>query len=353
MGHDPLAPFDAVLLLSFGGPEGPDEVMPFLEHVTRGRGIPRDRLELVAEHYRGFGGVSPINAQNRALLAALEPALRASGSRLPLYWGNRNSAPWLRTVAEGMVGAGVRKPVVLVTSAYSSYSGCRQYREDLAAAFDGLAVDVAKVAQYYDAEGFIEANADAVHEALRALPSASRIVFVTHSIPVTADAARYTAQHAAVAEEVSRRVALRRNAPVLEWQLSYCSRSGAPGQSWLEPDINETLRALAAQGVHDVVVSPIGFVSDHMEVKFDLDTEALTTAQSLGMRMQRAATAGTHPAFVQVLVDLLIERAREESGSVARAARVPLPAPHALAVCAVDCCPNPRAARPALCGADA
>ncbi len=351
MSADPLAPFDAVLLLSFGGPEGPAEVMPFLEQITRGRGIPRDRLEVVAEHYQGFGGVSPINGQNRELLAALEPRLRAIGSSLPLYWGNRNSTPWLREVAVAMVDAGVRRPLVLVTSAYSSYSGCRQYREDLAAAFDGLDVHVGKVAQYYDADGFIAANTEAVDEALQALPTAARIVFVTHSIPVTADAARYAAQHEAVAGEIVRRIGATRGNDAPQWQLAYCSRSGAPGQPWLEPDINDSLRSLAAQGVTDVVVAPIGFVSDHMEVKFDLDTEAAATAAGLRMRMQRAGTAGTRPAFVQGLMDLLVERAAEERGSTGRPARLALDAPHAVARCAANCCPNPRAARPSLCEA--
>lgn len=351
MVSDPLAPFDAVLLLSFGGPEGPDEVMPFLEHVTRGRGIPRDRLELVAEHYQGFGGVSPINAQNRALLAALEPALRATGSTLPLHWGNRNSAPWLRDVAVSMADAGIRRPLVLLTSAYSSYSGCRQYREDLAVAFEGLGMEVAKVAQYFDAEGFIAANTEAVDDALRALPSASRIVFVTHSIPITADAERYAAQHESVAGEVVRRIAEAHGATPAAWELAYCSRSGAPGQPWLEPDINDRLRELAAQGVMDVVVAPIGFVSDHMEVKFDLDTEAAATAQALGVRMQRADTAGTHHIFVQGLVELLLDRAAEERGVTERRARVAMSVRPATSICPADCCPNPRAVRPALCQA--
>ncbi len=353
MANDLLAPFDAVLLLSFGGPEGPDEVMPFLEHVTRGRGIPRERLELVAEHYLGFGGVSPINAQNRALLAALGTALRERGSALPLFWGNRNSAPWLGEVATAMVAAGARRPLVLVTSAYSSYSGCRQYREDLAAAFAGLDVEVAKVAQYYDAEGFIVANTEAVDDALTALPSASRIIFVTHSVPITADAERYVAQHETVAREILRRIAEGRGGGLPDWELAYCSRSGAPGQPWLDPDINDRLRELSAQGVTDVVVAPIGFVSDHMEVKFDLDTEAAATALGLGMRMQRAATAGTHPAFVRGLIDLMIERSAEERGEVQGAARVALPIARASSSCAADCCPNPRSARPALCQAAA
>ena len=345
MAHDPLAPFDAVLLLSFGGPEAPEEVMPFLEHVTRGRGIPRDRLELVAEHYQHFGGASPINAQNRALLEALEPALRAAGSQAPIYWGNRNSAPWLRDTARVMADAGVRRPVVLVTSAYSSYSGCRQYREDLAEAFDGLDMEVAKVAQFFDAEGFIAANADAVRAALAEAAADAPLLFITHSIPIAASASRYVEQHEAVAREVMRRIDADR-----PWRLVYCSRSGAPNQPWLEPDVNDVIREIAASGGTEVVLAPIGFMSDHMEVRYDLDTEAAATAALVGVHTIRAATAGTHPAFVQGLVDLLLERASVARGEAPVAARIALGCAPALAVCAVGCCANPRADRPALCG---
>ena len=188
MSPEVLTPFDAVLLLSFGGPEASAEVMPFLEHVTRGRGIPHERLVGVAAHYELFGGVSPINGQNRALLGALEPALRTAGSSLPVYWGNRNSAPWIREIALEMAADGVRRPVVFVTSAYSSYSGCRQYREDLAMAFEGTGIEVSKVAQFFDAEGFVAANAAAVLESITTLPAGTPTVLVTHSVPVTVDA---------------------------------------------------------------------------------------------------------------------------------------------------------------------
>lgn len=345
MAHDPLAPFDAVLLLSFGGPEAPDEVMPFLEHVTRGRGIPRDRLEIVADHYQHFGGASPINEQNRALLAALEPALRDAGSSLPIHWGNRNSAPWLRDTAIAMADAGVRRPVVIVTSAYSSYSGCRQYREDLAEAFDGLDMEVAKVAQFFDSAGFIEANVDAVRDALAQASEDAPLLFITHSIPMAASAARYVEQHEAVAREIMRRIDADR-----AWRLVYCSRSGAPNQPWLEPDVNDVIREVAATGGAEVVLAPIGFMSDHMEVRYDLDTEAAATAALVGVRTIRAATAGTHPAFVRGLVDLLIERAALARGDAAPSARLDLGCSPALAVCAVDCCVNPRQQRPALCG---
>lgn len=352
MTPDALAPFDAVLLLSFGGPEAPDQVMPFLEYVTRGRGIPRERLTGVADHYQLFGGVSPINAQNRALLAALGPALAGVGSALPLYWGNRNSEPWIGDVAVAMQAAGVRRPVVLVTSAYSSYSGCRQYREDLAEAFAGTGIEVSKVAQFFDSEGFIAANADAVFASMQDAPAGTRTVFVTHSVPLTADARRYVEQHEAVAREIARRVG-ERGIDLVDWQLAYCSRSGAPGQPWLEPDINEALRGFADSGCTDVCVAPIGFISDHMEVIFDLDTEAQATAQSLGIRMRRAATAGTSEAFIGGIVQLLIERAAIARGEGARGARVDIGCEPARAVCAVDCCPNPRGQRPSLCGESA
>jgi len=349
---DVLAPFDAVLLLSFGGPEAPEEVMPFLEYVTRGRGIPRERLAGVAEHYQRFGGVSPINAQNRALLAALQPRLREAGSSLPVFWGNRNSAPWIGDIAHEMQAAGVRRPVVLVTSAYSSYSGCRQYREDLATAFEGMDMDVSKVAQFFDSEGFIAANTKALVAALQDAPAGTRTVFVTHSVPVTSDSGRYVEQHEAVAREVVRR-ARQQGVEPADWQLAYCSRSGAPGQPWLEPDINDVLRDLAAQGVTDVCVAPIGFISDHMEVIFDLDTEAQATAQAVDLHMRRAATAGTDEAFVDGIVQLLVERAAIARGGAVSSVRVDLGCAPAQATCAADCCVNPRVQRPSLCGESA
>ena len=349
MAADPLAPFDAVLLLSFGGPEAPEQVMPFLEHVTRGRGIPRARLEGVAEHYQHFGGVSPINAQNRQLLAALEPALRALGSQVPLYWGNRNSEPWIRDVALQMHSDGVRRPVVLITSAYSSYSSCRQYREDLARAFEGLDIEVAKVAQYFDAAGFISANAEALLAGLMASAEGQHVVFVTHSIPESAQSARYVEQHEAVARAVVEYVRVHGRA-VDSWELAYCSRSGAPGQPWLEPDINDVLRARADEGVAELVVAPIGFISDHMEVLYDLDTEAAATAAAVGVRMRRAATAGTHVAFVDGLAQLLAERAGLARGEGASSARIDLRCTPARTTCAADCCPNPRGTLPTLCG---
>ena len=346
---DLLDPFDAVLLLSFGGPDSSEQVMPFLEHVTRGRGVPQERLLGVASHYELFGGVSPINNQNRALLAALDHELKAKGSDVPRYWGNRNSAPWIRDVALEMQTAGVRHPVVFVTSAYSSYSGCRQYREDLAMAFQDTGIDVSKVAQFFDAEGFLAANAEALIAELAHAPFGTPTIFITHSIPVAADAERYVAQHQAVAREVVRRTQAA-GISVGDWQLAYCSRSGAPSQPWLEPDVNEVLRRLAASGVTDVCLSPIGFISDHMEVVFDLDTEARATATELGMRMRRAQTAGTSSTFVEGIVHLLVERASLAGADHATGARVALDCPPAHPICPADCCANPREWRASLCG---
>lgn len=348
MTADSLAPFDAVLLLSFGGPESPDEVMPFLEYVTRGRGIPRERLAGVAAHYSLFGGVSPLNALNRELLAALGPVLNAAGSALPIFLGNRNSAPWLRDVAIEMHSAGIRRPVVFVTSAYSSYSGCRQYREDLATAFEGTDIEVSKVAQFFDAEGFIAANTTALIAQLMEAPVGTPTVFVTHSIPVSQSAERYVVQHQSVAAEVVRRVMLA-GVEIAEWQLAYCSRSGAPGQPWLEPDINDVLRDLAATGHTEVCIAPIGFISDHMEVVFDLDTEAKATATSLGMRMWRASTAGTSADFINGIAQLLLERAAMARSEVLSGVRVDLACTSALANCLADCCANPRGRVPSLC----
>jgi protoporphyrin/coproporphyrin ferrochelatase len=360
------APYDALVLLSFGGPERPEDVVPFLENVTRGRGIPRERLEQVGEHYFAFGGRSPINDQNTALLGALRAELARRGADLPVVWGNRNWDPYLTDALREAHEAGARRVLVLTTSAYASYSGCRQYREDVAAsllelAAEGRALHADKVRHYFNHPGFVAANTDAVLAALEELPPQARgdvrLVFVTHSIPATmAQAAgpgggAYEAQHAAVVQEVASAVAAR-TGRALPASLVYCSRSGPPTQPWLEPDVNDHLRDLAAAGATGVVVAPVGFVSDHMEVKFDLDTEAAETAAELGLPMARAATAGTAQAFVQGLVDLVLERAAAERGEHPdRPARGVLGASHD--VCPVGCCANARApGRPAACGVD-
>jgi ferrochelatase len=369
-GRQPASadPFDGVLLVSFGGPEQPADVLPFLENVTRGRGIPRERLEAVAEHYLHFGGRSPINDQNRALLAALRAELDARGLDVPLHWGNRNWDPYLVDALRTAADTGARRLCVVLTSAYSSYSSCRQYREDLAAAQLELAAaedgpqppEVDKIRHYYNHPGFVAASADALVAALDTLPDAARagarVVFVTHSVPTAMneasgpDGGAYVAQHEDVSATVAAAAAERVGRP-LEWDLVYCSRSGPPSQPWLEPDVNDHLRALHAAGVPGVVVVPVGFVSDHMEVKFDLDTEARETAEDLGLPFARAATVGTDPRFVAALVDLVLERAAELRGeSPARPATGALGPSHA--VCPAGCCRNLRGERPAACGAD-
>ena len=361
-----LRPYDAVLLLSFGGPEGPDDVMPFLENVTRGRGIPRERLEAVAEHYLHFGGRSPINDQNRALLAALRVELDARGLDLPLVWGNRNWAPYVTDALRDAHEAGARRVVIVVTSAYSSYSGCRQYREDLAAAVTALAaegrgLEVDKIRHYYNHPGFVAPVVDAVKDGLATLAADGRgenvrVVFVTHSVPTAMNdvagegsavgAGAYVRQHLDVAASVMAQ------AGPTPWDLVYCSRSGPPTQPWLEPDVNDHLEALAKDGVTGVVVVPVGFVSDHMEVVFDLDTEASQTAADLGLGFVRVPTVGTDPRFVAALVDLLVERADEaRGGAPERPATGELGASHT--VCPVGCCRNLRAPdKPAACGLD-
>lgn len=378
-GAGAAGPYDALVLASFGGPEAPEQVVPFLENVTRGRGIPRERLEQVGEHYFAFGGRSPINDQNRALLAALRARMDERGlADLPLLWGNRNWEPYLTDTLREAHAAGARRVLVLATSAYSSYSGCRQYREDVAGALgtlagEGRTLAADKVRHYFNHPGFAAANADAVAAALGRLEGSGagaspHLVFVTHSIPTAMaqtagpDGHRYERQHQAVVDEIAAEVA-RRTGRHLPATLVYCSRSGPPSQPWLEPDVNDFLRSLG--GVSGVVVSPIGFVSDHMEVAYDLDTEARETCQEIGLPMERAATAGTAPVFVAGLVDLVLERAAaEEAGETAVgvtadqvAASVARPCVGALPpswdVCPVACCTNLRLPeKPAAAGVD-
>jgi protoporphyrin/coproporphyrin ferrochelatase len=355
-----LAPYDAVLLVSFGGPEQPAEVLPFLQNVTRGRGIPPERLAEVAEHYYAFGGRSPINDQCRTLLAALENELATRGLALPLFWGNRNSAPFLDDEVAAIEAAGLRRVLAVVTSAYPSYSSCRQYRENLFDAAAGTAVQIDRIRHYADHPGFVAAAVDATTAALDRLGEGAedaRLVFVTHSIPlamaVTAGpeprtpTGAYVDWHQAVTAEVTRQVADSRGRG-LDFDLVYCSRSGQAGQPWLKPDINDHLRTLHRDGLSAVVLVPIGFISDHMEVIFDLDTEAAATAAELGLRFERAATAGVHPRFVAGLVDLMLERA-----AAARGESPDRPVAGSGVVgwyeCSPDCCPNLRdPGRPAL-----
>jgi ferrochelatase len=360
--HPDPSPYDALLLVSFGGPEKPEDVVPFLENVTRGRGIPRERLEEVGEHYFLFGGRSPINDQNREFLAALREDLAGNGIDLPVYWGNRNWDPYLKDTLAQMAADGVTRAACFVTSAYASYSGCRQYRENLFAAaseVDG-APRLDKLRHYFNHPGFIDAMVDATLAALADLRDVDRddaqLVFVTHSIPESMDEGSgpgghaYVGQHRAVAAEIVERVRLETGHRHAH-DLVYCSRSGAPHIPWLEPDINDHLEDLARRGGPAVVVVPIGFVSDHMEVVYDLDTEAAATAEKLGLTFVRAATAGIDPRFVTMVRDLLLERAAVERGEdVARAVEGVLPA--CWDVCPVGCCPNPRGPLPTLAGAD-
>ncbi|HET7024018.1 MAG TPA: ferrochelatase [Gemmatimonadales bacterium] len=302
--------YDAVLVVSYGGPEGPDDVLPFLENAARGRPVPRARLLEVAEHYMHFGGVSPINARNRELVAALQRELATHGMALPIYLGNRNWHPYLVDTVRQMRNDGVRRAIALVTSAFSCFSGCRQYREDIGRALAAVGADapeVDKLRVFFNHPGFIEANATNLLEALDRLPTErrphARVVFTAHSIPQTmARSSAYEVQ----LHEASRLVA--DAAGVGSWDLAYQSRSGPPHVPWLEPDVCTHLERLASRSVHDVVILPIGFLSDHMEVRYDLDTEARQVAEHLGLTLIRAPTVGTAPAYVTMLRELIQER---------------------------------------------
>ena len=360
-GAEP-AGYDAVILLGFGGPEGQADVIPFLRNVTRGRGIPEARLEAVATHYRASGGVSPVNAQNSALRDALQAELAARGTDVPVYWGNRNWAPYLPDTVAAAVDAGHTRLLALTTSAYSSYSSCRQYRDDLAeaqhAAGLGDAVRIDAVRPYFDHPGFVAPFVLGLRSALVEFarqglaPADVHVLFTTHSIP-TADAERsgprersfgpggaYAAQHRAVAEVVMAGVpAAAADGDVAgdspPWSLAFQSRSGPPGMPWLEPDVNDAIALLAAAGTRAVVVVPIGFISDHMEVTWDLDTEAAATAAAHDLAFARVSTPGLHPTFVTGLVDLLLERLTPATAPERCALTALGPWPDA---CPVGCC---------------
>lgn len=364
--------YDAILLAGFGGPEGQEDVIPFLRNVTRGRGIPDERLEEVAHHYRHFGGVSPINEHNRQLRELLEQELRRRGVNQPVLWGNRNWAPYLEDVVQEAAEAGRTRLLGLATSAYSSYSSCRQYREDFARALisTGLAgtVRIDKVRQFFDTPGFVEPFVESVGRAVSEFRSQGfadeeiRVLFCTHSIP-TDDAERsgprdqdfgpggaYAAQHHAVAARVMERISqedsAQKTAP--DWEVVYQSRSGPPSQPWLEPDVCDRIAELPKEGARAVIISPLGFLSDHMEVMWDLDEEAMEAAESAGLSSVRTATPGVHPAFVSGLADLIQER-------MAGTAPEQRPAETALGpwfdVCRPGCCENIRAGfKPAAAG---
>ena len=332
--------YDAILVVSFGGPEARADVIPFLENVLRGRNVPRERMLAVAEHYYHFDGKSPINQQTRDLIAALEVELEKHGPHLPIYWGNRNWHPMLADTLRQMKSDGIRHALAFVTSAYSSYSACRQYREDIARARaevgDGApAVD--KVRAFFNHPGFLDAVEDRVREALDAVPQNLRgnvqVVYTAHSIPTSmAESSDYVRQLEEVRRIVSERLGITNHA------LAYQSRSGAPGQPWLEPDVLDHLREVKSRGLAGaVVLAPIGFISDHMEVLYDLDVEARELADSISLPMVRAKTVGVHRKFVGMIRELILERMD--------------PALPRLAVgslgtrrdfCAEDCCPAPR-----------
>ena len=299
--------YDALLIVSFGGPEKHEDVIPFLENVLRGRNVPRERMLAVAEHYYHFEGRSPINDQNRALIEALRPVVK-----MPIYWGNRNWHPMLADTMRQMKDDGIKNAVAFVTSAFGSYSGCRQYIEDIERARGEIRID--KIRPFSAHPKFIEAMTDRVRIALKDLPE-GQLVFTAHSVPVSmAESSPYVGEleraSAAVAQAVGKK----------DWKLVYQSRSGPPGQPWLEPDICDYLREIRS----DVVIVPIGFLSDHMEVLYDLDTEARAVCDELGIKMVRAGTAGTHPAMIEMIAEMV------QQDHIA---------------CAEGCCPAPK--RPA------
>ena len=304
-------PFDALLVVSFGGPNGPDDVMPFLENVLRGKNVPRERMLEVSEHYQHFGGKSPINDQNLALIEAIKADLAANGIDLPVYWGNRNWHPMFADTLEQMKKDGIKKSLAFFTSIFSCYSGCRQYRENIIEAQEQVGPDapeVHKLRMAFNHPLYIGASADRVQKALDQIPesrrSAARVVFTAHSIPLSmAENCKYETQ----LNEASRLImeAIGEN----PWDLVYQSRSGPPQQPWLDPDICDHIQALHdAGGIEDMVIMPVGFVSDHMEVMFDLDTEAMDLCKELSINMVRAGSVGVHPQFVSMVSQLILER---------------------------------------------
>lgn len=354
---------DAVLVLSYGGPRGPEDVLPFMRNATRGRGIPDERLVEVSGHYQRFGGVSPINARNAELVDALREALVARGLDVPVVIGNRNWTPYVTDALAELTRLGATEVVVVLTAAYASYSSCRQYREDLARALaepplvepvettlvepveTTAPITFTKVGPYAETDGFVGANVRSLVDAVHALGGPDRlphVLFVTHSIPAAMDAASgpggeagtYAAQHERVAERVAAAAASELGVDELAWEIVYCSRSGAPHIPWLEPDVNDRLEELAGAGAERVVAAPIGFINDHMEVVFDLDTQARETADRLGLAYVRAATVGVDPEFVATLADAVVAG---ESGTVA-----------GLPTCGASCCGSGRPGAPAL-----
>ncbi len=339
----PSQNYDALFIVSFGGPEGPDDVMPFLENVLAGKNVPRDRMLEVVEHYNHFGGISPINGQNRALIAAVKKDLADNGVDLPVYWGNRNWHPMIPDTLRQMKDDGIKNALAFFTSIYSSYSGCRQYRENISEAQASLGADapeVNKLRMAFNHPLYIEASADRVQTALDQIPeerrSQTRFVFTAHSIPISmAEGCKYSTQLTEACRLIMESVG------VYDWDLVYQSRSGPPTQPWLEPDVCEFISQLKQEtDVKDLVLMPVGFISDHMEVLFDLDTEAKETCDGLGINMVRAKSVGTHPAFVAMIRELILERT---SGAEKKAIGT---MPPNWDVCPADCCTYDPPKRP-------
>jgi len=332
--------YDAILIVSFGGPESPEEVIPFLKNVLRGRNVPRERMLTVAEHYYHFGGKSPINQQIRELIAALKKELAQHGPKLPVYWGNRNGHPMLAETLREMKQDGVHRALAFVTSAYSSYSGCRQYRENIRCAqieIGPAAPEIDKLRAFFNHPGFIEATEDRLRDVLREVPAAARqniqIVYVAHSIPT---AMANTCDYVRQLEEVRKLVSARLG--VVNDALVYQSRSGAPGQPWLEPDILDYLREVETRNLaSSVVIAPIGFISDHLEVLYDLDIEARQLCDSLELPMVRAQTVGVHPRFIAMIRELVLERTSPGMERPVLGSLGPRPD-----ICENDCCPAPQ-----------
>jgi protoporphyrin/coproporphyrin ferrochelatase len=341
MANDLL--YDSILIVSFGGPEGPDEVMPFLENVLRGKNVPRERMLEVSEHYMHFGGVSPINDQNRALIAALRAELDTAGIHLPIYWGNRNWHPLLPDTLRQMREDGRQRAIAFFTSMFSCYSGCRQYRENIADAREQVgesAPAVEKVRKGFNHPDFIASQVDLLSSALAGIPaerrSTTKVLFTAHSIPTSmSENSRYVLQLTEASRLVAEQVGHE------NWELVFQSRSGPPQQSWLEPDICDRIGQLPEAGITDVVIVPIGFVSDHMEIMFDLDTEAKDACAEAGLGFVRVPTVGTHPKFIEMIGQLIAERVQ---GLSERPALGQLGPSHD--VCPVNCCLYPRPSRP-------
>lgn len=353
MNGDQPQTYDAILLVSFGGPEGPEQVMPFLENVLRGKNVPRERMLEVAEHYQHFGGISPINQQNRALMEAMREELDRHQISLPIYWGNRNWHPTLPEAIQAMANDGVQRALAFFTSMYSCYSGCRQYRENIAQAREAVgpnAPEIHKLRMAFNHPRYIAASAERLADGLARLlrefpqvdPAKLNVMFTAHSIPMSmADHCKYETQL-----KESCRLIMERH-PGMAWRLVYQSRSGPPSQPWLEPDVCDALTGLhAADPGNSVVILPVGFVSDHMEVLYDLDTEARDLCQTLGMPMVRAGTVGVHDQFISMIRELIQERMLgSEKKAIGQM-------PPNWDVCPVDCCLYPRPQRPPVQPAD-